>query len=345
MSNDMKALDMPAPQAGQIKQLADDLLWFRFTLPFRLNHINLFALNTEDGWLLLDCGINTASNVVQWTTILAQLVTRKPIAGIIVSHHHADHVGYAGALAAETGTPIFMGAREYEETSLLLGYSDKEAADISSRAYVDFGLGSITVNHRRDRGNYFRTLVADLPEVTIVEKGHIFATIAGGWEVRFDAGHSPGHMSLVDHARHLYIGVDFLLPRISPNISVALRDPDHDVLADYFSYLAEMCELEEDWLIIPGHDWPFYGGAPRARQLIKHHENRLGQLLDSGVPLTTSHAMAILFPFELTDHEIYFASCEARAHLNHLVTSGRMTRSTKDGIAIFYPHQTSQRLT
>lgn len=337
MSNDMIPLDVVAPQEGQIKQLADDLFWFRFTLPFRLNHINLFALETTAGWLLLDCGLNAESNAAQWPAILAKLQAKKPIIGIIVSHHHADHVGYAGALAGITGAPIFMGEREYEETALLLGYSDKEAADIGGSAYANFGLGDIGVGRRRDRGNYFRTLVGDLPEVQIVEPGHSFRTTAGVWEVRFDAGHSPGHMSLMDHARHLYIGVDFLLPRISPNISVALRDPDHDVLADYFAYLEEMRELEDDWLIIPGHDWPFYCGAPRASQLIVHHEHRLGQLLNAGGPLTTNDAMALLFPFELTDHEIYFASCEARAHLNHLVTLDKMTRSTKDGIAIFAP--------
>ena len=82
---------------------------------------------------------------------------------------------------------------------------------------------------------------------------------------------------------------------------------------------------------------PFWWRA-RARQLIAHHESRLGQLLDAGVPLTTSDAMALLFPFELTDHEIYFASCEARAHLNHLVTRTKMTKSTKDGIAFFSPN-------
>ena len=102
------------------------------------------------------------------------------------------------------------------------------------------------------------------PEVQIVEPGHSFQTTAGTWKVRFDAGHSPGHMSLMDHTRHLFIGVDFLLPRISPNISVALRNLDHDVLADYFSYLEEMCGLDDDWLVIPGHDWPFTVARPRA---------------------------------------------------------------------------------
>ena len=335
MSNDMIPLDVVAPQEGQIRQLADDLFWFRFTLPFRLDHINLFALETAEGWLLLDCGINAESNAKQWPAILAQLEAKKPIIGIIISHHHADHVGYAGALACITGAPIFMGAREYEETSLLLNYSDKEAAEIGGGAYANFGLGDIGVGRRSDRGNHFRTLVGDLPEVQIVQPGHSFQTTAGVWEVRFDSGHSPGHMSLMDHARHLYIGVDFLLPRISPNISVALRDPDRDVLADYFAYLEEMCTLEYDWLIIPGHDWPFFGGAPRARQLITHHEFRLRQLLDAGVTLTTNDAMALLFPFELNEHELYFASCEARAHLNHLVTRAKMARTTNDGIALF----------
>ena len=84
MSNDMIPLDVTAPRDGQIRQLADDLFWFRFTLPFRLNHINLFALETAEGWLLLDCGINAESNATQWPAILAQLQARKPIAGIIV---------------------------------------------------------------------------------------------------------------------------------------------------------------------------------------------------------------------------------------------------------------------
>ncbi len=335
MRNHMTPLDMTAPRDGQIRQLADDLFWFRFTLPFRLNHINLFALETTEGWLLLDCGINTESNAKQWPAILTQLQAQKPIAGIIVSHHHADHVGYVGTLAGITDAPVFMGAREYEEAALLLDYSDKEAADISGDAYANFGLSNIDIDHRRDRGNYFRSLVGDLPQVQIIQSGHGFQTIAGTWKVRFDAGHSPGHMSLMDHARHLYICVDFLLPRISPNISVALRNPDHDVLADYLSYLEEMRRLDDKWLVIPGHDWPFYGGAPRALELIAHHETRLGQLLDAGRPLTTRGAMELLFPFELTDHEIYFASCEARAHLNHLITRNKMRKSTNGGIAFF----------
>ena len=36
-----------------------------------------------------------------------------------------------------------------------------------------------------------------------------------------------------------------------------------------------------------------------------------------------------------TDHEIFFASCEARAHLNHLVSRGDLVRDMQDGVAVF----------
>jgi hypothetical protein len=45
--------------------------------------------------------------------------------------------------------------------------------------------------------------------------------------------------------------------------------------------------------------------------------------------------MHALFAFDLTDHELFFASCEARAHLNHLVARNEMRIQTEDGIDYF----------
>ena len=346
MTDQMTPLDMAPPAAAEIHTLAEDLVWFRFTLPFRLNHINLYALRTTSGWLLLDCGINSDDTAAQWTPILAHLTATAPIIGIIISHYHADHIGYAGHLACLTNAPIMMGQIEYDRASLILSQSDSLSGQIAADAYHDFGFEPAMVARKRDEGNYYRTLVGDLPEVQIIDAGHVFDTVAGRWEVRFDAGHSPGHMSLTDHHRHLYIGVDFLLPRISPNVSVGLYAPDEDVLAAYLSYLQSMTELANDWLVLPGHDWPFYGGGVRAQSLIAHHESRLCQLLEANQPLTTKQAIENLFPFTLTDHELHFASGEARAHLNHLGTRGAMIRSRQGGATIFTPaHDESGQLT
>ena len=325
----MTSLDVAPPAPGTMQKLADDLYWMRFTLPFRLNHINLFALDTAAGWLLLDCGIKGDATAAQWQVMLDGPLAGKPVAGIIVSHYHADHVGYAGALAALTGAPIYMGAVEYEQACWGLAQSAADYAATICDAYKKFGLAKTHIADAQQAGNYYRFLTGDLPEVTIIDDTHKFETIAGSWTVRFDAGHSPGHMSLTDRSRRLHICVDFLLPRISPNISAKLRNLDSDMLANYMDYLHSMTSCPQDWLIIPGHDWPYYGGAVRARQLLAHHDARLDQLLAAigDRAISTNDAMLALFPFEMTGHEVFFASCEARAHLTHLVSRGQLVKT------------------
>ena len=55
----MKRLDITRPSHGTVTALAQDLYWARFALPFRLNHINLYMIDTEEGWVLVDAGIQS----------------------------------------------------------------------------------------------------------------------------------------------------------------------------------------------------------------------------------------------------------------------------------------------
>ena len=60
----------------------------------------------------------------QWDAILPQLTARRPIAGIIVTHHHGDHIGHAGPLADRTGAPILMSRAEHDMARQALSMSD-----------------------------------------------------------------------------------------------------------------------------------------------------------------------------------------------------------------------------
>mgnify|MGYP005697002367 FL=1 len=323
------------PEDGQMVQLAEDLVWYRFRMPFRLNHINLFAMETKDGWLLIDAGINNQDTKLQWDFILPKLRARRPVVGILITHHHGDHIGYAGQLAKRTNAPIFISQIEHDIALNALEMSDENYGDMIASAYLNYGLPEEIIERNREVGNYFKKLVGPLPNMQIMNAGQTIKTIAGEWTVRLDAGHSPAHLGLFDEERKLYLAVDFLLGRISPNISVSLREPDSDVLVQYYDYLSGLEWLTPEWLIICGHDWHYFDGARRARQLITHHNHRLKQLVNIDEPQTTADAITTLFPMELTDHEIYFASREARAHLNHLVTRGELWRENSNGIAVF----------
>ena len=148
----MTALELAPPSAGEMQQLADDLYWIRFTLPFRLNHINLFAFDTNEGWLLLDCGIKGDATASQWQALLDGPLAGLPVSGTRKSHYHADHVGYAGALAV-TAQSIWALLNMNRRNGGL--QNDTEYGAIIAAAYQRFGLADAHVTAARDTGNYY----------------------------------------------------------------------------------------------------------------------------------------------------------------------------------------------
>ena len=334
----MTALDIEAAPKGRLRQLADDLFWARFDLPFRLNHINLYMLATADGWVLIDTGLNNDITAQHWQALLTGPLDSTPIYQIIVTHHHVDHIGYAGPLADLTGAEVYTSLAEAEHAKWLYALAGEDFGNLLAETYHQYGLPAETVNAARTDGSRYRRNTAPLPEFRLLQTGDEIRTTAGCWLIRIDKGHSDEQVSLMDRHRGLFLSVDFLLPRISPNISADIRDPDFDLLSAYFTYLREMTELPDDMQIFPGHDWPFRDGGKRAQQLINHHHHRLDMLSAAAktAPLTVWSAMDELFGRTFGEHEMYFASGEARAHLSHLVAVGRLQKRYDDrGIDIY----------
>ena len=55
----MTKLDINKPKFGELTKIASDLYWAHFELPFRLNHVNLFLMDTPEGILILDAGLKS----------------------------------------------------------------------------------------------------------------------------------------------------------------------------------------------------------------------------------------------------------------------------------------------
>ena len=323
----MEKLAYHVPEFGTVTKVADDLYWARFTLPFRLNHINLYIIDTKDGWVVIDAGINAETTAEQWQALLAGPLATQPVHKIIVTHHHVDHIGFAGPLCQMTDAPLFMSAGEETKARWLLEQDDDDFARLVERTYRSYGLDDANCAlARSDKGRFARH-VAPIPQAAHLKAGDKITSRHGCFEIRLDEGHSQSHIGLIDQGRGLYIAMDFLLPRISPNISVDLRDLSRNMLGAYLTYLDGITKMNESWHIFPGHDWPFTKGASRANDLINHHNERLDALCTAAAdgPLTVDGAMGTLFGKKFEAHELYFASGEARAHLTHLVATGHMT--------------------
>ena len=334
----MKKHHITPPEKGALKEIAADLFWARFPLPFRLNHINLYMLDTEDGWVLIDTGVDSPDTASYWQALLDGPLAGQRIDKLIATHHHVDHIGYAGPLAALTGARFYMSRAEYDHASWLYNLSTEAFNLKMAETYQRYGMAAEHIEHVRTGGSRYRQYVSALPEVNILEAGDKIHTKEGCFEVRLDAGHSDHQISLIDNERGLFIAVDYLLPRISPNISADIRNPDTDRLSSYLDYLSEMRDLPDGLQILPGHDWPFSGGGARAAELIAHHEMRLNQLLEAAQAkaLHVADAMDVLFGRVFGPHELYFASGEARAHLTHLMHKKMMKREQRADLTEYF---------
>lgn len=56
----MKYLFDEQVEPGQLIEIVDGVLWLTMPLPFELDHINLYLIRAENGWVVVDTGLGTS---------------------------------------------------------------------------------------------------------------------------------------------------------------------------------------------------------------------------------------------------------------------------------------------
>ncbi len=122
------------PEPGDIKNVAPGIYWLRMPLPFQLNHINLWLIEEETGWTIVDTGINTQDTRDLWEKIFAQKLKGKPVTRVIATHLHPDHVGLAGWIAALAADP---GRVRYDAVALSRNWSADRTAEMMAGVFEE----------------------------------------------------------------------------------------------------------------------------------------------------------------------------------------------------------------
>src|SRR5438128_2566830 len=69
--------ETPAP--GTATQVAPGVHWLRMVLPFQLDHINLWLLQDDGAWTIVDTGLGNAATREAWEKIFANHLGGKPV--------------------------------------------------------------------------------------------------------------------------------------------------------------------------------------------------------------------------------------------------------------------------
>jgi len=335
---------LPAPGAALV--VAPGVKWLRMTLPFALDHINLWLLRDEidgvAGWTVVDCCISRDEAKAQWEQVFARELDGLPILRVIVTHMHPDHIGLAAWLCERWQAPLWISATDFQTARLgtqsTVGFGGEGAA----RFFAAHGLTDPEAQTRiRERTRYYPSLVPSLPASHHRLLDGQALTIGGqAWHCISGFGHAPEHIALHCPALKVLISGDMVLPRISTNVSVYEQEPEADSLTLFLDSIDKFLPLDKATLTLPSHGKPFLGLHTRIRQLHDHHRDRLAEVLAAcrERPGSAFDMLPVLFKRPLDLHQMTFAMGESVAHLHALWHGGELRRTRDaDGVYRFAP--------
>lgn len=302
-------------------------------LPFALRWINLWLLEDDEGWTVVDTGVATDESQLHWRTIFGSPeLGGKAVNNVIVTHMHPDHVGLAGWITREFDCPLWMSRLEYITCRMLLADTGRPAPEEGVSFYRSAGWDDAALAKYRERFGGFGRLAAPLPDAyRRLTAGEQLVIGRRRWHVLGGNGHSPEHLCLWCPELNLFISGDQILPRISSNVSVFPTEPDADPLSDWIDSCARLKrDIPAGVLVLPAHNEPFTGAHHRLQELIDWHEqsmDRIEQRLREG-PRLAVDLFPALFPRSISADLLGFATGEALAHLNCLIHRDRVRRYT-----------------
>lgn len=324
------------PAHGETQKVADGVHWLRMPLPMELEHINLWLLEEDCGWVVVDTGINTEETRDIWRKTVSTVMRDKPIDHVVVTHLHPDHVGCAGWLVDEYNIDLWMAREEYLLCRILVADTGKVAPNEGVSFYRAAGFPEESLDRYMKMFGFFGKYVAPLPEAyRRLQDGEKLIFAGHEWEIVVGRGHSLEHACLFDEARNIFISGDQLLPTISSNVSVYPTEPQANPLRDWLESLAHLKkELPEDVLVLPAHGKPFRGAHERLDELTREHTDGLSALHDlCSEPRRAVDAFPALFKGRITDKNLIMATGESVAHLNYLVEAGELCKEPDaDGV-------------
>ncbi len=318
------------PPEGCAAEVAPGVLWMRLPLPMALDHVNIFALDEGDSWTVIDTGFDSKRSRVIWQRLLTGPLAGKPVARVVVTHHHPDHIGLAGWLQMQ-GAELLTTRTAWLYARMLT--LDVQATPLPQQ--MDFwraaGMPADLLAQRlAERPFNFSDVVAPLPLgfTRLQEAGEI---VMGGrrWTIRIGNGHAPEHATFWSQDDNLVLGGDQLLPSISANIGVYPTEPDADPLAEWLESCAAFQPLARaDHLVLPGHKLPFTGLPLRLHQMVENHIGALDRLRKHlATPHTAAQCFMPVFKRDIIGPAYGLALVEAMAHLNHLLHRGEVSRT------------------
>lgn len=308
-----------------------------------LGYTLAYVIESAAGPVLIDAGWDHPDS---WHALVAGLDAAgthvNDLYGVLVTHHHRDHLGLAAQVHESSGAWV---ALHPADTAVLRRFRADEAAVSAEQRLARSLAGLVTAGAPADEIAALRAQASRqpwpapfLPDREVTD-GALADVPGRTLRALWTPGHSPGHTCFYLEGERRLLAGDHLLPGITPHIGLGDSDRDHaDPLADFLASLERLTALDVDE-VLPAHEHRFAGHADRARDIVAHHQARLAEveiaLVPDGATLWEVAAhMEWNQPWsEMSPGSHRMALSEAAAHLRYLERRQRVRVLRSEGPA------------
>ena len=323
------------PGPGAVMTIAPGLRWVRLVVPGALKHVNCWLIDDEDGVALVDTGMNLPDTRAGWKAVFKGPLAGTRVTRVVGTHFHPDHIGLAGWMCTHHGAPLLMTRGEWLTVRSVVLDARDTLPDEMVAFWRAAGWTAEQIAHAAEGGwSGFRRIVTPMPldYRRLVDGGTL--TLGGNpWRIVVGSGHSPEHACLLDEKAGIFIAGDQVLPRISPNVSLGVTEPEADPLGEWFASIAKLQQLPHGLLVLPGHGDPFTGLHNRLNAMDREHRERLDALeIFLAEPRRAVDCFGRLFRRAIGPDMLGMATGEALAHLRRLEVEGRAVKEVIDSV-------------
>ena len=292
-------------------------------LPLALRSVNVFLIEGDRGWSIVDSGMHTAEAETELRNGLgAAGIGLTDLDAAFITHLHPDHLGMAGTMR-DNGATLLMHGPEIERAHEVWA-ADHGLLNATYEFFERHGMPHDVDEGMRAAWVAMGERVDPFEPIQPVADGQVLDLGGRAMTVVWTPGHTDHHAVLFEASSGTLFAGDHVLPRITSNVGL-YPNARPDPLGDYLGALRKMKGLGVR-RVLPAHGEPFDDCAGRVDEVLSHHAKRLDETLNAvGGSGRTAYAICrLLFPVLRSAHEERFALAEALAHLRYLELRGRL---------------------
>ncbi|HXF50057.1 MAG TPA: MBL fold metallo-hydrolase [Dehalococcoidia bacterium] len=301
-----------------------------------------YLIEGDRGWTLVDSGWN----VPEAFDALERQVTDvcggfSRIERLLVTHIHPDHYGLAGRVKEVCGAKVVIHQRERDLIRSRY-WAPERLLKIMADWLLQHGVPREEMPDLQASSMPVRSFVVPVEPDEVVWGGERIEVGRFTLEVYWTPGHSPGHICFYEPRHRLMLTGDHVLPTITPNVSLHPQQQGNP-LGDYIASLRRLEPIPVT-KALPAHEHTFEDLPSRLREIERHHEERLQEMLRIiGDRPTTAYEVAAGTKWATGSFDRFSpwmkraALSETLAHLEYLVWEGRLDTTVTDGVVRYHP--------